>query len=70
MKISLNQRSELIRLLNDKIYAEHFQIYDLTDLSEKLENMTEKQWFYFLMLLSKKKWFDIKNLLDKFINHK
>lgn len=70
MKISLNNRNQLMRMLNDKFYADHFQIYDLTNLSEKLENMSNDQYYYFKVLLSKKKWFDIKNLLDKFINHK
>ncbi len=67
--IGLNQYHKLREILNDKFYAEHFKIYD-TENTEKLRNMTDKQYRYLVYLMSNKKWFDIKKLLDKFLTHK
>ena len=67
--ISLNQYTTLRGILTDNFYAEHFIIYDLDNL-EGIKRMTENQYRYFLALFAKKKWFDLKKLLDNFINHK
>lgn len=64
-----NQIYYLKQILKDKFYIDHFKIYDLENM-EGLSNMTEKQWKYFQVLLSKREWFKIKDLLDKFLTHK
>lgn len=71
--ISLNQIEVLInKFLKDNAYKEHFVIYDLEvdDLWSRLGKMTEKQYNYIKILVSQKKWFTIKEILDKFLKHK
>ena len=71
--ISLNHLGWLADLLYNKDYAEHFSIYNLDDkvnVKEQLSKMTEKQYYYFFALLAHKKFFSIKDLLDKFLTHK
>jgi len=70
--ITLNHRSFLHTILNDKFYFEHFKIYDLSnseDVTKRLGKLSDKQYRYFLLLLNKKKWFDIKKLLDRYLKH-
>lgn len=71
--ITLNHLGWLIKWIYSEDYKEHFQIYDLSDeedVRERLSKMTDKQYNYYFMLMSKKKWFSIKDLLDKFLKHK
>ena len=72
--IYINQLSHLVKLIcDDKFYAEHFVIYDISDREDvwkRLEKMTERQYAYFTALLAKRKWIDIKKLLDNFLKHK
>jgi len=71
--IPLNQLGQLIKILYMEDYKEHLLIYDLSDeksVRERLEKMTLKQYNYFLALFFNKRWFLIKDLLDKFLTHK
>lgn len=70
--IALNHIEVVSRFLRDKFYAEHFQIYNLSDsedVYERISKMSDKQYNYLLVLLNKKKLFKIKKLLDQFLKH-
>jgi Mg/Co/Ni transporter MgtE len=72
-RISLNHLNQLMKWLYDKVYTEHMVIYNLEDrddVYERLSKMSDKQYYYFFSLLSKKQWFKIKDLLDNFLTHK
>lgn len=69
MKLDIRQYRVLASILRDKFYYDHFKIYDLENL-EGLMKMTDNQYRYFLALFGKRKWFDIKKLLDNFLTHK
>ena len=73
MNIYLNHIEVITRILENPIYKDHFSIYDLSDKSDlfnRLTKMSEDQYSYFKILLNKKKWFDLKNFLDRFLKHK
>lgn len=70
--ISLNHLGWLMEFIYNQDYDQHFVIYDLSDRSkvrEQLSKMTDRQYGYFLALKANKKYFSIKDLLDKFLTH-
>ena len=68
--ISLNHREVLINILKDKVYSEHTSIYDLSNLSEDLSKLTDKQYSYIIYLLSVKRWVSIKQVLSQVLKLK
>jgi hypothetical protein len=63
--VSLNQISTWLRVM--KTNQDHFGIYDIEDFDEAFEickKMTEKQYNYLKLLLGKRDYFKIKNILD------
>lgn len=64
-KITLNQIGVLRGIFNDKIYSEHLQNFNLSNLEEVMASLTEKQYRYILYLISVKRWITVKQILNQ-----
>jgi hypothetical protein len=62
--ISLNQREVLRNIFTDKVYSEHTDSLDMSNLEEVMARLTEKQYKYILYLLGFKRWVSVKQVLN------
>lgn len=69
-KPAYSQISSLISVLNDKVYSDHFGIFDWENAFKPLTNISIRQYNYLNALMfepfKSRQWFKIKKILVEF----